>query len=138
MNAVAKGTFVVQMKPQQEDSAQDDVSLGRMSLDKRFEGDLVATGSGEMLTAITPVKGSAGYVAIERVSGSLHGRSGRFVLQHSGTMNRGGQQLSITIVPDSGTSELTGIGGVFKLEIKDGKHFYVLDYSLPEQPDSVA
>ena len=132
MNAVAKGTFVVQMKPQQEDSAQDGVSLGRMSLDKTFEGDLAATGAGEMLTAITPVKGSAGYVAIERVSGSLHGRSGSFVLQHTGTMNRGGQQLSITIVPDSGTSELTGIAGVFKLEIKDGKHFYALDYSLPE------
>ena len=138
MSTVAKGTFVVQMKPQPGDSAQDGVCLGRMSLDKSFEGDLVATGSGEMLTAITPVKGSAGYVAIERVSGSLHGRSGSFVLQHTGTMNRGGQQLSITIVPDSGTSELTGIGGVFKLEIKDGKHFYVLDYSLPEQPDSVA
>ena len=138
MSTVAKGTFVVQMKPQPGDGAQDGISLGQMSLDKRFEGDLVATGSGEMLTAITPVKGSAGYVAIERVSGSLNGRSGSFVLQHTGTMNRGGQQLSITIVPDSGTSELTGIGGVFKLEIKDGKHFYVLDYSLPEQPDSVA
>ncbi|PYT10028.1 MAG: DUF3224 domain-containing protein [Acidobacteria bacterium] len=107
-------------------------SEGRMLLDKRFEGDLVGTGKGEMLTALTSVKGSAGYVAIERVAGTLHGRSGAFVFQHSGSMNRGAQQLSITVVPDSGTGALVGISGTFKLNIVDGKHFYEFEYSLPQ------
>ena len=132
MSAVAKGSFTVEIKPQSEPSASDGVSVGRMSLDKRFEGDLVATGRGEMLTALTPVKGSAGYVAIERVTGTLHGRSGSLVFQHTGTMNRGAQQLSITVVPDSGTGALAGISGTFKLSIVEGKHFYEFEYSLPQ------
>jgi hypothetical protein len=132
MSAVAKGTFTVEMKPQSDARADDGVSLGRMSLDKRFEGDLVATGQGEMLTALTAVKGSAGYVAIERVTGSLNGRSGSFVFQHTGTMTRGAQQLSISVVPDSGTGALAGIAGSFKLNIVDGKHFYEFEYSLPQ------
>lgn len=131
MSAIAKGTFEVEMKPQSEPNASDGVSLGRMSLEKRFEGDLTATGRGEMLTALTPVKGSAGYVAIERVTGTLNGRSGSFVFQHTGTMNSGAQQLSITVVPDSGTGALAGLSGVFKLSIVSGKHFYEFDYSLP-------
>jgi Protein of unknown function (DUF3224) len=131
-STIAKGSFTVEMKPQAEPSAADGVSLARMSLDKRFEGDLAGSGKGEMLTALTATKGSAGYVAIERVTGTLHGRSGSFALQHSGTMNRGAQQLSITIVPDSGTGELAGIAGVFKLEIVDGRHLYELAYSLPQ------
>ena len=132
MSAVAKGTFTVEMKPQSEPNLADGVSLGRMSLDKRFEGDLVATSRGEMLTALTPVKGSAGYVAIERVTGTLNGRSGGFVFQHTGTMTRGAQQLAISVVPDSGTGALAGISGSFKLDIVDGKHFYAFEYSLPQ------
>ena len=131
MSAVAKGSFTVEMKPQSEANATDGVNLGRMSLDKRFEGDLVGTSKGEMLTALTPVKGSAGYVAIERVTGTLHGRTGTFVFQHSGSMDRGAQQLSITVVPDSGTGELVGISGTFKLNIVDGMHHYEFEYSLP-------
>lgn len=105
---------------------------GRLSLDKQFHGDLLAVGQGEMLTAITGVDGSAGYVAIERVVGTLHGRNGSFVFQHSGIMNRGDQQLSISVVPDSGTEQLAGISGVFSLTIVDSKHVYAFDYSLPE------
>lgn len=131
MSTVAKGTFQVAMKPAAEPDTHEGVSLGRMSLDKIFEGDLVAVGKGEMLTALTPTKGSAGYVAIERVSGALHGRQGSFVFQHSGAMNRGEQQLSITVVADSGTGQLTGIAGVFRLTIVDGKHLYEFEYSLP-------
>ena len=132
MSAIAKGSFTVEMKPQSEPDSSDGVSLGRMSLDKRFEGDLVATGRGAMLTALTPVKGSAGYVAIERVSGTLHGRSGAFVFQHTGIMDRGSQQLSITVVPGSGTDALVGIAGTFKLTIVEGKHLYEFEYSLPQ------
>lgn len=128
MSALARGTFSVEMKPQAEPGVADGVSLGRMSLDKRFEGDLVATGKGEMLSALTPTKGSAGYVAIERVTGTLQGRSGSFVFQHSGVMDRGTQQLSITVVPDSGTGALAGISGVFRINIADGKHFYEFEY----------
>ncbi len=131
MPSLAKGTFTVEMKPQTEPSTADGVSLGRMSLDKRFEGDLVATGKGEMLTALTPIKSSAGYVAIERVTGTLHGRSGSFVLQHSGIMDEGAQRLSITVVPGSGTGALVGISGALKIIITEGKHFYEFEYSLP-------
>ena len=132
MSAIAKGSFTVELKPQAEPNAADGVSLGRMSLDKHFEGDLIAVGKGEMLTALTAVKGSAGYVAIERVTGTLHGRSGSFVFQHAGTMNQGVQQLSIGVVPGSGTGALTGITGTFKLNIVDGKHLYEFEYSLPQ------
>ena len=131
MSAIAKGSFSVELKPQAEPSAADGVSLGRMSLDKKFEGDLIAVGKGEMLTALTPVKGSAGYVAIERVTGTLHGRSGSFVFQHTGTMNQGAQQLSISVVPGSGTGVLAGITGTLELSIVEGKHFYEFEYALP-------
>lgn len=130
MTSVAKGTFTVEMKPQAEPSVADGVSLGRMSLHKRFEGDLVATGQGEMLTALTPVKGSAGYVAIERVAGTLQGRSGSFVFQHSGTMDQGAQRLPITVVPGSGTGGLAGISGQFTINITEGQHFYEFEYAL--------
>jgi hypothetical protein len=107
MTQIARGTFSVDMKPQSEPNAVDGVSLGRMSLNKKFEGELQGAGQGEMLTALTPIKGSAGYVAIERFTGTVHGRSGSFVFQHSGTMNQGAQQLSIAVVPGSGTSTCT-------------------------------
>lgn len=132
MPQVAKGSFTVEMKPQGESTATEGVTTGRMSLNKRFEGDLVAVGEGEMLTALTPVKGSAGYVAIERVTGTLRGRAGSFVFQHSGTMNQGAQQLSIRVVPGSGTGSLVGIEGSFKLSVVEGEHFYEFEYTLPE------
>ena len=101
-----------------------------MSIDKQFHGDLTGTGKGEMLSAMTAVEGSAGYVAIERVSGCLHGRTGSFVFQHVGIMNRGEQQLTITVVPDSGAGELVGISGSFTIDIVDGQHQYIFTYSL--------
>jgi hypothetical protein len=131
MSAVAKGTFQVQIHPQAAPNTQDGVSLGRMSIAKRFEGDLVASGHGEMLTARTEVAGSAGYVAIERIAGTLHGRRGSFLLQHSGTMDKGRQQLIIGVVPDSGTGELVGLTGAVTLNVADGRHFYEFTYSLP-------
>ena len=104
--------------------------LGRMLLHKVFSGDLEAAGEGQMLTAVSDTPGSAGYVAIERVVGTLHGRRGSFVFQHSGTMDRGTQQLSITVVPGSGSGELTGIAGRFMLRIVDKQHLYDFDYTL--------
>lgn len=131
MPAVARGSFAVEMKSLGEPGVVDGVSIGRTSLAKRFEGDLAGTGTGEMLTALTPVKGSAGYVAVERFSGTLAGKAGTFVFQHSGTMHGGSQQLSITVVPGSGTGELAGLTGTFKLTIAEGKHLYEFEYSLP-------
>ncbi len=113
-------------------------SLGRMALAKQFRGDLEAVSSGQMLTGGTSVKGSAGYVAMERVSGALHGRKGAFTLQHSGTMNRGEPQLSITVVPDSGAGELTGLTGSMQIVMAAGKHAYEFEYLLPASAETVA
>src|SRR5690242_18160827 len=107
--------------------------FGRMLLNKKFSGDLEATARGQMLTAMTSVKGSAGYVAIDHVTGELDGRKGSFVLQHSGSMNRGVPTLSIMVVPDTGTGELAGLSGTLSINIIDGKHFYDFIYSIPEQ-----
>jgi hypothetical protein len=125
----ASGTFDVKLTPQ-TDSA--DATLGRMTIDKQFHGDLEGTSKGQMLTGMTEVKGSAGYVAIEKVSGTLKGRTGTFILQHTGTMNRGVPQLTITVVPDSGTGQLAGLAGNFSIKIADGKHSYEFEYTLPE------
>ena len=125
----AIGTFEVKITPQ--GSPEGGSGVGRMSLDKTFSGDLEGTSKGEMLTAMTEVKGSAGYVAIERVVGKLGGRSGSFAFQHSGTMNRGAPQLTITVVPDSGAGELVGLAGSLGIQIADGKHSYQFDYTLP-------
>lgn len=132
MNAVAKGTFTVKLSPLPFEGQADGSKLGRLSIDKQIAGDLTATIAGQMLSAGTDTKGSAGYVAIERVEGSLHGRKGSFVLQHTGTMNRGAPSLSVTVVPDSGTGELTGLAGTFTIAISDGKHFYEFAYALPD------
>ena len=133
--AHASGTFEVKLTPQKPDNKEaESASIGRMSIDKQYHGDLEASSKGEMLSAMTDVKGSAGYVAIERVTGTLHDRSGSFVLQHSGTMTRGEPQLSVTVVPDSGTSELTGLAGTLTIRIADKQHFYEFDYTLPEIP----
>jgi len=123
----ARGTFEVKLTP----AAMHSPGLGRMIIDKELHGDLEAVSAGEMLSAMTAVKGSAGYVAMELVKGTLHGRKGTFVLQHSATMNRGTPELSVTVVPDSGTDELTGLTGRFDIIIEGGKHSYEFDYSLP-------
>jgi hypothetical protein len=127
----ASGTFDVKLAPQPKDDYSDGASLGRLTIDKEFRGDLAGTSKGQMLTAMTAVKGSAGYVAIELVTGALHGRRGSFVFQHSGTMNRGAPTLTLTVVPDSGTGELTGLAGSMVIDIADGKHSYTFDYTLP-------
>jgi hypothetical protein len=125
----ANGPFSVRLVPQPAEPDVD-AGIGRMTLDKAFQGDLDATSKGTMLAAMTDVKGSAGYVAMERVTGSLHGRRGSFVLQHSGTMNRGAQSLLITVVPDSGTDGLAGLSGTMRITIVDGKHSYHFEYDL--------
>jgi len=127
----AEGTFEVKLVPLDEDKAEG-ATLGRMSINKQFHGDLEATSKGEMLSATTSVKGSAGYVAIERVTGALAGRKGSFVLQHTGTMNRGAPTLTVSVVPDSGTNELAGLMGTLAIIIADGKHSYDFEYSIPE------
>jgi Protein of unknown function (DUF3224) len=129
----ASGTFDVKIEPQAEDKSEGS-TLGRMTIDKQYHGDLEGAAKGEMLTAMTSVKESAAYVAVERVSGTLHGRRGTFVLQHRGTMTRGAQDLVITVVPDSGTGDLKGIAGSMAIKIAEGKHFYEFDYSLPVAP----
>jgi hypothetical protein len=134
MTTHASGAFEVKLTPQGTDEKAERGTLGRMSIDKQFHGDLEATSKGEMLTAGTNVKGSAGYVAIERVTGALHGSGGTFLLQHSGTMTRGAPQLTITVVPDSGTGDLVGLAGKMVITIVDGKHSYDFDYTLVETP----
>jgi len=121
----AKGSFTVRLEPQ-----KDAAGPARMTIDKQFEGDLEATSQGQMLSAMGTVKGSAGYVAIETVTGKLQGRAGSFVLLHSGTMKRGVPQLSVSVVPDSGTGELAGIEGTMQIENNAGQHTYVFDYSV--------
>jgi hypothetical protein len=127
----AAGAFDVKVEAQGESDKGEGSTLGRYSLDKQYHGDLEGTAKGTMLTAGTEVKGSAGYVAMERVTGTLKGRSGSFVLQHSATMTRGEPQLSITVVPDSGSGQLAGITGKMNIIIAAGKHSYEFDYSLP-------
>ena len=126
----AIGPFDVKTTPQ--DDKTGDTTLGRFILDKQYHGELEGTAKGQMLAAGTSVKGSAGYVAIERVTGTLKGHSGSFVLQHSGTMTQGVPHIVITIVPDSGTHQLTGIAGKLTINVgADGKHSYDLEYTLP-------
>lgn len=126
----ANGPFDVKLTPQPAAPGIEPANLGRMTIDKQFHGDLQATSLGEMLSAMGQVQGSAGYVAIERVTGTLHGRQGSFVLQHYGIMDRGAPQLTITVVPDSGTDALAGLRGTMQIQIEDGKHSYVFDYTL--------
>ena len=128
----AKGTFDVKLTPQATDDRGDGSSLGRMSIAKEYHGDLQATSRGEMLTAGTAVEGSAGYVAIERVTGELGGRKGAFTLQHRGIMAKGKYDLKVEVVPDSGTGELVGLTiGEFEFQIEDGRHGYAFEYTLP-------
>jgi hypothetical protein len=131
MSTRATGTFDVKLHPQPLSDPGADATLGRLSIDKQFHGDLKGSSKGEMLSAGTAVKGSAGYVAIERVTGTLDNRPGSFVLQHSGTMTRGEPALSVTVVPDSGTGQLTGLTGRMAIKIDGGVHSYEFDYTLP-------
>ena len=132
MTKRASGTFEVKLSPQAPDDKSEASSVGRMLLDKQFHGDLEGTGKGQMLAHSTAVQGSAGYVAIEQVSGTLQGRTGTFVLQHSGIMNRSTPNLTITVVPDSGTGQLQGLAGKMDIQIEGGKHSYVFEYTLAE------
>lgn len=131
MTTHAQGPFDVTLNPQTPWHASLEGSLGRMSLDKRFYGPLEAASKGEMLSVRGTEEGSAGYVAMEIVTGVLNGRSGSFALQHSASMTRGAPQLNITVVPDSGTGDLTGLSGRMDIVIEGGQHSYVFDYDLP-------
>jgi hypothetical protein len=126
----ATGPFTVKLEPQ-EMSAEHPL-LGRLTINKAFQGDLTATSIGQMLSARTAIPNSAGYVAIEQVTGTLHGREGTFVLQHSSSMVRGEPQQSVTVVPDSGTGALEGLTGSMVIYNAAGQHSYVFEYSLSE------
>lgn len=128
----AHGTFEVNVIPQKADNREAETAqLGRMSIDKKFSGELEAASTGEMLTVGTDVEGSGGYVAIERVNGKLNGKTGSFVLQHLGTMTRNGFSMKVTVLPDSGTGQLAGISGTMTITIETGKHSYAFEYALP-------
>ena len=131
----ASGTFDVKVIPQKPDNKEAEAAnFQRLSLDKQFHGDLEADSKGEMIGSMSDVKGSGGYVAMERVTGALSGRKGTFVLQQSGTMTGGIPKMAVTVVPDSGTGELTGISGSMTIRIEEGgRHFYDFEYSLPEK-----
>ncbi|HEV7475943.1 MAG TPA: DUF3224 domain-containing protein [Pyrinomonadaceae bacterium] len=134
MTTHATGTFEVKMTPQTTDDKAAGAAVGRYSLDKQFSGALEGTSKGEMLAVGTAVEGSAGYVALEQVTGILDGRKGTFALQHSGTMTRGAGELVITVVPDSGTDQLVGLSGRMEIKIADGKHYYDFEYTLASAP----
>jgi hypothetical protein len=134
MTLSAHGTFAVNIIPQPSEEKPEGLTpLGRMLIEKQFHGDLDATSKGQMLTGMTEVKGSGVYVAVERVTGSLHGRTGSFILHHLGLMVRGVPQLTVSVVHDSGTGELAGITGILNIIIADGKHSYDFTYTLPPQ-----
>ncbi|MCB1583928.1 MAG: DUF3224 domain-containing protein [Marinicella sp.] len=125
------GTFKVNMQPQALScEGKENIQLSRFALDKTYEGTLSATSQGEMLSAMTTVQGSAGYVAIEQVVGTLKGKKGSFVLQHYGTMSQGDSYLKLEVVPDSGSGDLKGLSGAMNIRIEDGQHYYDFEYSL--------
>jgi hypothetical protein len=133
MNSLATGTFELTMSPESPYDLNEGASIGRVSIKKKFSGDLQASSTVEMIGARSLlVNDSAGYVAIERVTGSLHGKNGSFVLQHSGTMTRGKGELRVSVVPDSGTGQLKGLSGRMTIEISDGNHSYGFDYALDD------
>lgn len=126
----AKGIFEVKLTPQEDKSGEG--LVGQMTIDKQFHGDIEGTSKGLMIMAGTSVPGSAGYVALERVEASVNGRDGTFYLQHSGIMNRGEGTLTVVVIPDSGTNQLTGLSGSLGIKIENGKHFYEFDYEVAE------
>ena len=126
-----RGPLEVNMEPEPPFLEQDGLTLNRNAVYKQFSGGMAGSSEAQMIAAFTGTPGSAGYVAIEHFTGSVNGKSGSFVLQHSGTMNRGDAQLTVTIVPDSGTGGLTGISGTLEIDNEDGNHSYALNYELP-------
>ena len=129
----SSGRFDVKVLPQKADNPHAEAAgLGRMALDKQYHGALEATSQGEMLSVLDRVVGSGGYVAMERVTGTLAGRSGSFVLQHNAFMNRGAAEMKIVVVPDSGTGELAGLRGTMEIRIEEKQHFYDFDYEVGE------
>ena len=132
MTRHAAGTFDVKITPLAADDATAGTSIGRYGIDKQFHGDLEGVSKGEMLGAGELAKGSAGYVAIEQITGTLEGHTGSFALQHLGTMDKGSYNLSVTVVPSSGTGDLVGITGTMTITIAAGKHSYEFEYTLPE------
>lgn len=134
MSTVAAGPFEVSLEPLTPYDQTQGARIARMSLDKTYRGDLEATSIGEMLSAGSAVPGSAAYVAIERVTGTLAGRSGSFALYHTATMTRGAPDLRIAVVPDSGTGDLTGIAGTMRIDIAGGMHSYQFEYQLADHP----
>lgn len=130
MTTHVKGTFEVRLSPLEPHHRSEEARIARMAIDKQFHGDLEAISQGEMISAGTAVKGSAGYVAVERVTGTLQGRRGSFTLQHNATMMRGAPYLNIIVVPDSGSGELKGITGTMTIRIDNGTHYYDFEYSL--------
>jgi hypothetical protein len=134
MTRHATGTFEVKTTPLAADGAVVGTLIGRYSLVKQFHGDIEATSKGEMLASGEPSSGSAGYVAIEQITGTLHGHAGSFALAHIGAMDQGSYRLSVTVVPGSGTAELTGIAGTMIITNADGKHSYTFEYTLPDAP----
>jgi hypothetical protein len=135
MTLHAAGAFNAKTTPLPADDAAGGANISRYAIDKQYHGDLEGTAKGEMLGAGDPSKGSAGYVAIELVTGTLHGRSGSFTLQHSGTMSQGKFQLAVTVVPGSGAGGFAGIAGTMTIIIANGKHSYTFDYTLPEKSE---
>jgi hypothetical protein len=132
--AVVQGEFDVTMSPEHMSVGASGFGLHRMVRDKRYHGALEASGNGEMLSFMGAAQGSAGYVAMERVEGTLDGLSGGFTLQHSGIMDRGQPSLSVLVVPDSGSGALTGLSGKLDIRNEGGKHFYTLDYVIAALP----
>jgi len=131
---MATGTFDVTIKPAPADDHADGGAIGRMTVDKVYHGDLEGTAVAQMLTGMSPSEKTSGvYVAVERVTATLKGRKGTFILHHTGVMDRGATNLRVTVVPDSGTGELTGISGTMAIDIKDGRHFYTFEYTLPSK-----
>lgn len=130
----ASGTFDVKLAPVGNDSTPEGPNLGRMSMDKTFKGDFEGIGKGEMITAAgIAVKESAAYSAVERLTGTLHGKKGSFALQHTGIMDRGQPSLTITVVLDSGTGALVGLTGKMDIMIEGKEHNYVFEYSMPKE-----
>ena len=130
MSTQGRGSFEVKATPHPPYDERPGASLRRMTIEKQFAGDLAGSSVVEMLSAVSTVQGSAAYVAIERIEGTLHGRSGSFVVHHTGVMHRGLPSLQIAVVPDSGAGDLTGISGSMSIDIRDGKHFYTIEYVL--------
>lgn len=133
MKEIANGTFTVELQPVPFEGVSPASKLGRLTISKQYHGDLQATAMGQMLSGMTETKGSAGYVALEYVEGTLHGRAGSFLLQHNGMMNRGAASLIVTVVPDSGTGELQGLDGTLEILVENGNHSYEFRYTLPDR-----